>query len=119
MQTNEDLNLWYNAPAREWINALPVGNGRLGAMVFGGVQQERLQLNDDTLWSGGPRDWNNPRARTVLPEVRELVLAGDYAAATSLSQQMQGPYVESYQPMGDLYLDFDLPAEVQLGSVFS
>ena len=58
-QAEENLTLWYKTPAKQWINALPVGNGRLGAMVFGGIQQERLQLNEDTLWSGGPHDWNN------------------------------------------------------------
>ena len=56
-------SLWYRRPAQRWVEALPVGNGRLGAMVFGGVGDERLQLNDDTLWSGGPRHWNNPKAR--------------------------------------------------------
>ena len=117
-QTDIDLTLWYTSPAGEWVSALPVGNGRLGAMVFGGIQQERLQLNDDTLWSGGPRDWNNPGARTVLPEVRQLVLAGDFVAATSRSQEMQGPYTESYQPMGNLYLDFDIPDDAQVESYY-
>ncbi len=56
-------SLWYRRPAQRWVEALPLGNGRLGAMVFGGVVEERLQLNDDTLWSGGPKDWNNPKAR--------------------------------------------------------
>jgi alpha-L-fucosidase 2 len=51
-----ELMLWYRQPAQQWVEALPIGNGRLGAMVFGGVRAERLQLNDDTLWSGGPRD---------------------------------------------------------------
>ena len=75
--TDDALLLWYAQPASEWVEALPIGNGRLGAMVFGGVAVERLQLNDDTLWSGGPRDLDNPRARAVLPEVRRLILAGD------------------------------------------
>jgi alpha-L-fucosidase 2 len=105
-QNNGDLKLWYRAPAQQWISALPVGNGRLGAMVFGGIQQERLQLNEDTLWSGGPRDWNNPQSLQVLPEVRRLIFDGCYAEANELCKQMQGPYVESYQPLGDLLLDF-------------
>ena len=67
------LKLWYRQPARTWMEALPVGNGRLGAMVFGGVYEERLQLNEDTLWSGAPKDWNNLRARELLPEVRRLL----------------------------------------------
>ncbi|MCB0050978.1 MAG: glycoside hydrolase N-terminal domain-containing protein, partial [Caldilineaceae bacterium] len=65
-----ELSLWYSAPATTWVEALPVGNGRLGAMVFGGIAQERLQLNEDTLWSGGPRAGDNPAARDVLPAVR-------------------------------------------------
>lgn len=104
---HNDLVLWYPEPAAEWVAALPIGNGRLGAMVFGGVATERLQLNDDTLWSGGPRDWDVPRAREVLPEIRRLILAGDYGAADELCKQIQGPYNESYQPLGDLFLDFD------------
>ena len=60
-------------PAQQWINALPIRNGWLGAMVFGGIQHERLQLNEDTLWSGGSRNWNNARASLVLPEVHRLV----------------------------------------------
>lgn len=101
-----DLTLWYKTPAKQWINALPVGNGRLGAMVFGGIQQERLQVNEDTLWSGEPRDWNNPQSLHVLPEVRRLIFEARYAEANALAQQMQGAYVESYQPLGDLLLDF-------------
>src|ERR1700730_7916041 len=73
-QQNSNLILWYKKPAILWSDALPIGNGRLGAMVFGGVQAERLQLNEDTLWSGAPRDWNNPDARQHLAEVRRLVL---------------------------------------------
>jgi alpha-L-fucosidase 2 len=103
-----DLTLWYRQPARQWVEALPIGNGRLGAMVFGGVESERLQLNDDTLWSGGPSDWDNPRAREVLPEVRRLLAAGEYLAANRLCRDMQGPYTQSYQPLGDLRLQFDL-----------
>jgi alpha-L-fucosidase 2 len=100
------LKLWYRQPARAWLEALPVGNGRLGAMVFGGVFDERLQFNEDTLWSGGPKDWNNPRGRDLLPEVRRLIFAGEYAAADNLLHQMQGPFNQSYLPMGDLRLHF-------------
>lgn len=105
-QKSSDLTLWYTTPARQWINALPVGSGRLGAMVFGGIQQERLQLNEDTFWSGGPRDWNNRQSRQVLPEVRRLIFEERYAEANTLALQMQGMYTESYQPMADLLLDF-------------
>ena len=103
----EELQLWYARPAREWVEALPVGNGRLGAMVFGAVGRERLQLNEDTLWSGGPKDWNNPEARLVLPQVRELVARGAYVEADQLSKRMMGPYTQSYLPLGDLHLAFE------------
>jgi alpha-L-fucosidase 2 len=103
----DDLRLWYRRPAAEWLEALPLGNGRLGAMVFGGATSERLQLNEETLWSGGPRDWDNPGARGALPEVRRLLAAGDYVAADALCKELQGPYTQSYQPLGDLFLRFD------------
>ena len=101
------LCLWYRQPAVKWEEALPVGSGRLGAMVFGGVRTEHLQLNEDTLWSGGPSEWNNPQARAVLPEVRRLLQAKQYAAAEALTHQMMGPYNQSYLPMGDLHLHFE------------
>jgi alpha-L-fucosidase 2 len=106
-----ELVLWYQQPAREWVEALPIGNGRFGAMVFGGVAVERLQLNDDTLWSGGPREWNNPRACEVLPEVRRLIVAGDYVAASSLCREMEGPYTQSYLPLGELVVQFEMAGE--------
>jgi alpha-L-fucosidase 2 len=107
------LRLWYEKPAAAWVEALPVGNGRLGAMVFGDPRHERLALNDDTLWSGGPRAWNNPDAKAWLPKVREAVLAGRYAEADALAKKMQGPFNQSYQPLGDLHMDFDVPGEVE------
>ncbi|MCB0068264.1 MAG: glycoside hydrolase N-terminal domain-containing protein, partial [Caldilineaceae bacterium] len=85
-----ELSLWYSAPATTWVEALPVGNGRLGAMVFGGIAQERLQLNEDTLWSGGPRAGDNPAARDVLPAVRDAIFASRYEEADRLAKQMQG-----------------------------
>ena len=103
----QTLELWYRRPAREWVEALPVGNGRLGAMIFGTIGRERLQLNEDTLWSGGPKDWNNPEAREVLPEVRRLIAEGKYVEADQLSKKMMGPYTQSYLPLGDLYLTFE------------
>jgi alpha-L-fucosidase 2 len=105
----EPLSLWYRHPSTEWVQALPVGNGRLGAMVFGGINQERLQLNEDTLWAGGPYDPANPEALAALPEVRRLIAAGDYAAAQALAQQklMARPLHQMpYQTVGDLMLSF-------------
>jgi len=81
--------LWYCQPA-EWTDALPFGNGRLGAMAFGGVPVERLAPNEDTLWSGGPRAWNNSHAHELPPEVRHLIFAGDYAAADALASRCRG-----------------------------
>ena len=102
------LQLWYTQPAAQWTEALPLGNGRLGAMVFGGVPAERIQLNEDTLWSGHPRDWNNPDAIEYLPVVRRLVLEEEkYVEAGSVCQKMQGPFNESYLPLGNLRLKLE------------
>jgi alpha-L-fucosidase 2 len=103
------LSLWYDAPAREWVEALPVGSGRLGAMVFGGVGQERLSLNEDTLWAGGPYDPSNPEALSALSEVRRLIFAGQYRQAQELAgaKMMAKPLWQMpYQAFGDLRLGF-------------
>ena len=105
--TSSPLTLWYRRPAAQWVEALPIGNGRLGAMVFGGVERERLQLNEDTLWSGGPKDWNNAKAPAVLAEVRRLIAAEQYAEADRAARGMQGPFTQSYLPMGNLHLAFE------------
>ena len=102
--------LFYAHPAREWNQGLPIGNGRLGAVVFGNVNSERIQLNEQTLWMGGPRETNNPAALKHLPEVRRLLFAGlpveDYAVAEKYS--MGQPFrLESYQSLGDLRLTFE------------
>jgi alpha-L-fucosidase 2 len=102
------LSLWYRQPANEWVEALPVGNGRLGAMVFGGVALERLQLNEDTFFSGGPYHPVNPEAKDALPEVRRLIFAGEYAKAQELANAkvMSKPLKQmSYQPIGDLLIN--------------
>jgi alpha-L-fucosidase 2 len=104
----ETLVLWYRQPAREWTEALPIGNGRLGAMMFGGLAEERLQLNEDTLWSGGPKNWNNPEAQKYLPTVRRLVMDEEkYVEADAACQHMQGPFNESYEPLGNLRIRLD------------
>src|SRR5688500_6997227 len=102
--------LSYTHPAREWNQAMPLGNGRLGAMVFGNVNAERIQLNENSLWMGGPRDTNNPDALKHLAEVRRLLFAGlpveAYAVAEKYS--MGRPFrLESYQTLGDLRLTFE------------
>jgi len=97
----------YNRPAGAWTEALPLGNGRLGAMVFGGIETDRLQLNEDSLWSGGPSEWNNSQAFALLPEVRRLLRNGNYVEADRITRGMMGPYTQSYMPLGDLLLKFD------------
>ncbi len=101
------LKLQYNKPAKKWTDALPIGNGRIGAMVFGGVESEHLQLNEDTLWSGFPRDGNNPDAKKLLPEIRQLVKQEKLEEADQLARKMMGPYTQSYLPFGDLFLEFE------------
>lgn len=111
------LELWYHAPATEWTDALPLGNGRLGAMVHGGVGREELQLNESTLWSGGPYQPVNPSALPNLSKVRELILAGRYAQAQALANEhlLAKPHGQmSYQSAGSLFLDF--PHEAVPGS---
>ncbi|NIG56890.1 glycoside hydrolase N-terminal domain-containing protein [Chitinophaga sp. Cy-1792] len=103
------LKLWYKQPASQWVEALPLGNGRLGAMVFGGVQQEELQLNEGTLWSGTPRDGNNPNAKTLLPQLRQLLNEEKYMEADKLSREMMGKYSARYLTLGSLFLSSDIP----------
>ena len=101
--------LWYRQPARVWNDALPVGNGRLGAMVFGGIVDEHVQLNEETLWTGGPYDPVVKGASRALPEIRRLLFAGDIPRAHDLfGRSMMGmPYEQmKYQPLGDLLLHF-------------
>jgi alpha-L-fucosidase 2 len=101
------MTLWYQRPAAQWVEALPVGNGRIGAMVFGGIEQERIQLNEDTLWAGGPYDPSHADARAALPEIRRLLAASDYAAAHKLAAErfLARPMREMpYQTVGDLLI---------------
>lgn len=107
MQTfaQKNLAIWYKKPARNWNEALPIGNGRLGAMIFGRPKEELIQLNEETLWSGGPVNPNpNPKAAQNLAAVREALFKEDYATAEQLVKKLQGLYTESYQPLGDLVL---------------
>lgn len=101
--------LWYDKPAGKWVEALPVGNGRLGAMVFGGVEKEHLQFNEDTLWTGKPRDYHREGAVKHLPEIRRLLNEGKQGEAEDLAMRefMSDPLHQmAYQPFGDLYLEF-------------
>ncbi|MFB9330147.1 glycoside hydrolase N-terminal domain-containing protein [Paenibacillus aurantiacus] len=110
VQPVKRITLWYEQPASVWEEALPLGNGRLGGMVFGGVEQERIQLNEDTLWSGLPRDTNNYEALRHLKPARELLRAGRFREAeTLIGQGMLGPRSEAYLAMGDLWLEQSAP----------
>jgi len=115
----KEMELWYAAPAAGWVEALPLGNGTLGAMVFGGITEERIALNEDSLWSGGPQDADNPDAFAALPEIRRLLFEGRVEEADKLANQRlvckgagsghgNGAYdpYGSYQMLGDLRLDF-------------
>ncbi len=102
------LKLWYRQPAGAWTQALPVGNGRLAAMVFGDARREHVQLNEDTVWSGEKRDRSNPQASTAFPEVRRLLLDGHPAQAQALADRAMISIPRAlpvYQTLVDLWLE--------------
>lgn len=102
--------IWFDQPAENWNEALPLGNGRLGAMVFGGIEKEKLCLNEESMWYGSWRDRNNPDAREQLPKIRELLFAGKIKEAERLMRLSLSGCPESmkpYQPLGDLYMEMD------------
>ncbi|MGN6532254.1 MAG: glycoside hydrolase family 95 protein, partial [Ginsengibacter sp.] len=110
-QSEQDLKLWYNKPSGDiWENALPVGNGFLGAMVYGNVHTETIQLNEYTVWSGSPNRNDNPLALDSLSEIRKLIFAGkqkeaeEIANRVIISKKSQG---QMYEPVGELHLAFD------------
>src|SRR5437868_8553781 len=107
--SDQSVLLWYRQPAEKWVEALPIGNGRLGAMVFGKIADERIQLNEDTVWSGERRDRTNPAARKAVPEIRRLLFAGKVAEAEAMADKdmLAIPRrMPVYQPLGDLLLKF-------------
>ncbi|MEK7781490.1 MAG: glycoside hydrolase family 95 protein, partial [Verrucomicrobiota bacterium] len=106
---SNDLTLWYSQPAQKWTEALPVGNGRMGAMIFGGTANERIQFNEDTLWRGKPHNYVRDGAVEALPEIRRLVFEGraDEAAKLAREKAISDPVRQlPYQPFGDLRLTF-------------
>src|SRR5450759_3772649 len=107
------LVLWYSQPAKDWNEALPIGNGRLGAMIFGRAGDELIQLNEQTLWTGGPVNLNpNPDAPKYLQPVRNALFKDSIGQAIKLLRKMQGPNTEMYQPLGDIILKQQLNGEV-------
>lgn len=104
------MTVKFNEPAKEWVEAFPIGNGRLGAMVYGGVDEESIRLNEETLWSGRPVDPNpNPEAVNYLEDTREALFEGDWKRAQDLCRKMQGKYTNCYLPLADLDIKFDYP----------
>ncbi len=112
---DEPLSLWYRRPATKWVEALPIGNGRLGAMVFGGVDNEHLQFNEDTVWTGQPHEYQHEGAAKFLPQLRQLLFDGKQREAEDLAMKefMSVPLTQkAYQPFGDLRIQFPPPARV-------
>src|SRR3972149_2756185 len=111
-----NFKLWSKHPAAKWTEALPVGNGRLGAMVFGKTDVERIQFNEETYWSGGPYSQTVKGGYKELPEIQKLIFEGDYIKAHRLfGRHLMGYPVEQqkFQSLGDLILKFDASGEVQ------
>ncbi len=107
---NPDATLWYRQPARQWVEALPIGNGYMGAMVFGGIPQERIALNESTFWSGRPHDYNDTNAINYFPQIRDLVFADKFQEAEKMADNHfwgipKGQ--QTFEPIGDLLLDFE------------
>ncbi len=100
--------LWYDAPAKIWLEALPIGNSKLGAMVYGGTDVEEIQLNEETFWSGGPHHNNSPRALGRLEEVRELIFDGKEEEAAKILDKdfVVGPHGMKYLTLGSLKMNF-------------
>ena len=109
LKAAEDLTLWYSAPAQAWVEALPVGNSRMGAMIFGGVNRERIQLNDETFWAGSPHNNNNPEGVKHLQEIRQLIFEGKEKEAEKLIDQyyMTPHHGMCYLTLGSLYINFN------------
>ena len=115
-ETTKEQLLWYEQPASKWEEALPIGNGRLGAMIFGHPFQECIQVNEESLWSGAPINSNNPKAIQNLDKIRELILSHQYQAAKKLAAEtMVGtpPCVRSYQTLGNILLDYSIQDTTQ------
>lgn len=105
----DDLTLWYSKPAEAWVEALPVGNSRMGAMIFGGVDRERIQLNDETFWAGSPHNNNNPEGINHLADIRRLIFEGKEKEAEALIEQyyMTPHHGMTYLTLGSLYINFN------------
>lgn len=115
MNAQNNLKLWYTQPAKVWEEALPLGNGYLGAMDYGNPKNENFQLNEKTLWSGFPDDGLNELCKDAIPLIRERIDAGDYKGAGDLwINNCQGPYTARYLPMANLHIDMPSGAKVKM-----
>jgi len=106
----QDIILWYRQPALKWLEALPLGNGMIGVMVFGGIQHERIALNESSFWSGRPHDYDDPEAIKYFPQIRDLVFAGKFQEAEKTADAHfygRPAAQQAFQPLGDLLLSFD------------
>jgi len=109
-KSKNDMVLWYKQPAKEWLDAMPIGNGLMGGMVFGRVNDERIALNESSFWSGRPHDYSDPEAIKYFPKIRDLVFAGKFQEAEKMADEhfFGIPKAQqAYQPLGDLLLHFD------------
>jgi alpha-L-fucosidase 2 len=110
-ESNKDMTLWYEHPAGEWLDAMPIGNGLMGGMVFGRVKDERVALNESSFWSGKPHDYNDPEAIKYFPRIRDLVFAGKFQEAEKMADEHFWGIPkaqQAYQPLGDLLLHSDV-----------
>lgn len=114
---SEALRLWYRQPATQWLEALPIGNGFVGAMVYGGINEEIISLNEGTFWSGSPHDNNSKEALRYLPEVRRLIFEGKSEEAEKLvnAHFVKGPHGQRFLPLGDLHIHFLNAARTVIG----
>lgn len=111
MRKNNNLKILFNSPANDWSEAIPIGNGKLGAMIYGTIKQEILQLNEDSIWSDGPMERENPDAKQYLPLIRELLFKGEVKEAERLATfalSATPPSQGHYEPLGFLYIDFGI-----------
>src|SRR5438270_13333304 len=109
LAADSSLTLWYTRPAEKWTEALPIGNGRLGGMVFGGITNEHLQFNESTLWTGKPHEYQHEGAAKFLPQIRQLLFDGKQKQAEELAMKefMSVPIRQkAYQPFGDVWVSF-------------
>jgi alpha-L-fucosidase 2 len=108
-----NLKLWYKNPATQWVEALPIGNGFIGAMAFGRTGTELIQLNHTSFWSGAPHDWDNPNGAQYFNPLKEAMAQGNYEETEKLLHKVQGMFTQAFEPLGDLQLQFDDSTTVQ------